>query len=98
MSKHTPEPWTYEYDNDTGPSDDYYVEFYKITGASGYVGQCDTEDDARLASAAPDLLEALEDARNKMVSQLIILRCDDRFIKKETEKADKAIAKARGEA
>lgn len=47
---------------------------------------------------APDLLGALEDARNKMVSQLILLRCDEQFIKKETATADAAIAKARGEA
>ncbi|EOT5527357.1 hypothetical protein ACNRRN_006546, partial [Pseudomonas aeruginosa] len=49
---------------------------------------------ARLMAAAPELLDALEDALNRLTSSLILLKCDDDFIKKETAKARAAIAKA----
>ncbi|HFH3466247.1 hypothetical protein [Pseudomonas aeruginosa] len=48
----------------------------------------------RIQDAAPDLLDALEDAVNRLTSSLILLKCDDDFIKKEIAKARAAIAKA----
>ena len=58
---HTPGPWWYCYDNDTGPDDDYYDDFYSIFGADDKrIGQADgSEYDACLMSAAPELLESL---------------------------------------
>ncbi|EME0886759.1 hypothetical protein IPC1486_22855 [Pseudomonas aeruginosa] len=53
-----------------------------------------TEEDARLIAAAPELLEALEDAVNSLAPSLILLKCDDDFIAKETAQARAAIAKA----
>ncbi|EMO9845328.1 hypothetical protein [Pseudomonas aeruginosa] len=49
---------------------------------------------AKLIAASPELLDALEDAVNRITSSLILLKCDDDFIKKEIAKARAAIAKA----
>ncbi|HCT6924805.1 hypothetical protein IPC1132_10920 [Pseudomonas aeruginosa] len=49
---------------------------------------------AQLMQAAPELLEALEYAANRLNSCLILLECDDDFIAKETAQARAAIAKA----
>lgn len=48
----------------------------------------------QIREAAPELLEALEDAVNRLASSLILLKCDDDFIAKETAQARAAIAKA----
>lgn len=56
MSGHTPGPWAYDYENDTGPNDDYFVEWYGMNG----VFRAYREEDAALIASAPDLLEALE--------------------------------------
>ncbi|MDP5553501.1 hypothetical protein P3773_11405 [Pseudomonas aeruginosa] len=48
----------------------------------------------RIREAAPELLEALEYAVNRLNSCLILLECDDEFIAKETAQARAAIAKA----
>jgi asparagine synthetase A len=57
MSKHTPGPWpTPDYDNDTGPDDGYFVEWWDIEG----VCKVDKKEDAMLIAAAPCLLAALQ--------------------------------------
>jgi hypothetical protein len=53
---------------------------------------------ARLIAAAPELLEAAEDAVNRITSQLKLLRCDDEFIAHEVQKLRFAITKATGAA
>ena len=58
MINHTPGPWKYEWSNDVGPDDDYYVEFFEIlTEKNDVIGQADKEEDARLMAAAPELLK-----------------------------------------
>ena len=60
MNNHTPGPWKFEWSNDVGPDDDYYVEFFEIRNeAYELIGQADKEEDARLIAAAPDLLAAI---------------------------------------
>ena len=66
MSKHhTPGPWTYKLDQDCRNLS--VTTAYAPTEIVGGCGCCDSpwvssEADARLMAAAPDLLEALEDA------------------------------------
>lgn len=52
---------------------------------------------ARLLTAAPELLEALQDAEMRMRSYLDLLRCDDEFKASETAMIRAAIAGATGE-
>lgn len=54
--------WSYEWTNDVGPDDDYYIEFFEIKNKEGIViGTMEEKSDARLAAAAPDLLYALQE-------------------------------------
>lgn len=48
----------------------------------------------RLHEVNADLLEAAEDAVDRISSQLALLRCDEEFINNETQKLRAAIAKA----
>lgn len=54
------------------------------------------EQERRHAAIEADLLDALEDAVIRMTNQLILLKCDEDFIKNETLKARVAIDKAKG--
>ncbi|MFU7155781.1 hypothetical protein ACM74Y_26590 [Pseudomonas aeruginosa] len=102
MSKHTPGPWVALKAEQAVHEQDYY-----IASERGVVGYWKggkswhdddkwvlTEADARLIAAAPELLEALEYAANRLNSCLILLECADDFIAKETAQARAAIAKA----
>ena len=91
MNKHTPGPWSHAYSNDTGPDDDYFIEFFEVCDARGEViARVEEQPDARLIAAAPDLLEALHHIMlcefNSMSSRQEMVRV-----------ARAAIAKATGE-
>lgn len=59
---HTPGPWAFEWENDTGPKDDYYRQWWEINGPDGEkIAEVDLLKDARLIAAAPDLLAALRE-------------------------------------
>jgi len=60
MSKHTPGPWFYTYDNDTRGG---FHSWYDIESGDEKIGEIYTEVNALLIAAAPDLLEALEEIR-----------------------------------
>jgi hypothetical protein len=60
MTPYTPGPWDYEWSNDVGPDDDYYIEFFEVfTADKTKIAQVETAEDACLIAAAPDLFEAL---------------------------------------
>jgi len=59
-TQHTPGPWTYEYSNDVGDDDEYFIEFYEVrTPDYKEVARVDNEADARLIAAAPEMLATL---------------------------------------
>lgn len=41
----SPGPWSFDYDNDVGPDDDYFVQFYTVRNANGEVLRTDTYSD-----------------------------------------------------
>lgn len=98
MSKqsHTPGPWRLDKWGSLQTEGGQNVLLRGITtiisGRDELIAEA--EANTRLTSAAPELLDALEDAVNRLTSSLILLKCDDDFIKKETAKARAAIAKA----
>lgn len=60
MSKHTPGPWRAEYTNDTGPEDDYFIQWWDIVNDDGdTIAEVDLKADSRLIAAAPELLDLL---------------------------------------
>jgi hypothetical protein len=91
-TKHTPGPWSFEYSNDTGPNDDYFIEFFEVLSKDcKEIARVENEADARLISSAPDLLEALSDVV-KFWDSIVPTDCvNDMHIK-----ARAAIAKAVG--
>ncbi|ENM3040138.1 hypothetical protein AB7A53_005420 [Pseudomonas aeruginosa] len=98
MSKqsYTPGPW--DYWSGYNPVDELEAQITTEDGdivIASYNRQIpEGEANAKLLAAAPELLEALEDAVNRLNSCLILLECDDEFIAKETAQARAAIAKA----
>jgi len=93
MKTHTPGPWVFEWSNDVGPDDDYYIEFFDVLDGKGNkIAQVDEKVDARLIAAAPELLAA---------AQAMLAVCYDLERNDETLTAVKktmtAIAKATGE-
>jgi len=82
---YTPGPWTAHDDDGTGTAPCVLSEHVNV-GGSFYVAQCNNFTDARLIAAAPDLLEALQQA----------VLGDERY--KWAPQARAAIAKATGEA
>jgi hypothetical protein len=96
MGGHTPGPWSAQ-PSELGP-DDKPFHWYVVAGngrydpaiVSTWPGSVDPERDARLISAAPDMLEALEG----LVASVRGVGPKDG---KVLARADAAIAKARGE-
>ena len=100
MSEYTPGPWEIQRDSGlhiyiTQPQDKenrtagYYAEVRRFTS-----DQKQVEANARLISAAPELLEALKGAVRCMETDINIGRGVDLYY---YEKAKDAIAKAKGE-
>ncbi|HEP8420957.1 TPA: hypothetical protein VDT97_000796 [Pseudomonas aeruginosa] len=93
MSKHTPGPWYRDGTTVYALNPHNFNRFSaQIHGA--HTPKSELEAVAQLMQAAPELLEALEYAVNIQISSLILLKCDDDFIAKETAQARAAIAKA----
>ncbi|MFO5941179.1 hypothetical protein ACLBSY_30000 [Pseudomonas aeruginosa] len=95
MSKqsHTPGPWYRDGTTVYALNPQNFNRFSaQIHGA--HTPKSELEAVAQLMQAAPELLEALEYAANRLNSCLILLECDDDFIAKETAQARAAIAKA----
>lgn len=94
MSKHTPGPWYFLPDRNgrlqVGPSINYTVAAMWVTPLEGQ------EANARLISAAPELLEALEKCR-KELSAWMQCYCEDAATQEAISQARAAIAKATGE-
>lgn len=89
MNTHATTKWTWEYSNDTGPDDDYFVEFYEIRNEKHeLIGSAEDADDARLIAAAPELLEVLKYVRAVLPQ--------DRWADDAKKMIDAAIAKAEG--
>ncbi|MGP8812108.1 hypothetical protein ACT03H_27610 [Pseudomonas aeruginosa] len=110
MRKHTPGPWGIERlhgeinviscNERDGAAKDMGIVYVLAHDVGGMIhgeqfdDRSEVEANARLIAAAPELLDALEDSVNRLTSSLILLKCDDDFIKKETAKARAAISKA----
>lgn len=91
MIGHTQGPWSFDYQNDTGQNDDCFVEWYGMDG----VFKADRIEDARLIAAAPDLLEALEWAMDR-IGYCQRTGANNKYCD-QVDKANAAISKARGE-
>jgi len=99
MSTHTPGPWKIE----NGHIQQSGIAYWQITDGADAICcnqfcYADNSDaNARLIAAAPDLLEALK--RLAVISDGIYVRMSDgeaRLMREAWEKADAAIAKAEG--
>jgi hypothetical protein len=95
--------WEVGYDNDTGPNDDYFVEFLCVGPAKIDLPRREGEEKreaveaAHLMSAAPELLEALKGMRSRFGKTIACLDKECVVCPEEiaiTEAADAAIAKA----
>lgn len=102
---HTKGPWELSHESPKIIMSGSFIDGHQgyivgsVTGNdnSGYfASEEEAKANARLIAAAPELLEALEIAVDKIKSGLILLKCDDEFIEKETRQALAAIAKAKG--
>lgn len=76
MSNKEHTPWKYEYDNDTGSSDESFREFHTIVDANGdSVGECHSEEKAALIVRAVNnhesLVKALEDSKEALLTLLM---------------------------
>lgn len=62
-SVHTPGPWRYQVETEIGPGGARPFKTYEVYTESGQFGHpatCEREEDARLVSAAPEMLAILK--------------------------------------
>jgi hypothetical protein len=102
MSKHTPGPWVMSVGDDPDDHPNWFPvivsESYEVVGTEGFYGG-DREMDianARLAAAAPDLLEVAEEL-TALVGRILASQ-DWGAIEEYYDNGRAAIAKAKGEA
>lgn len=89
--------WIYEYDNDTGPDDDYFEEFFTIYDSRRTeIARVHEKNDAILIASVHDLLDSAEMALCLLEDFVEDPRCDIE-IKATIVELKKAIAKAKGE-
>jgi hypothetical protein len=89
--------WIFEYDNDTGPDDDYFEEFFTIYDSRRQeIARVHEKSDAALIAAAPDLIDAAEMAFCLLDNFVEDPRVDVE-IKATMAELQKAINKAKGE-
>lgn len=102
MSGHTPGPWKVSHDE----HEPYWnIDMPMQDGSSGY-GFCNamvytTEDDARLIAAAPELLDALRQAKTELIDLYEAAYPDDESDNDTTRVIDmviKVLNKAEGKA
>ncbi len=105
MSKHTPGPWKWYWRQEDGLTNcGVFHErkrgmAYSVCRAPLYQTEEIWEADARLIAAAPDLLEALQQIKQRLdTCHLHIMNGHEVFDSFYVEMIDKAIAKATGEA
>ncbi len=114
MTKHTPGPWAAHYDNrwgkwsvrsanaaDLAEAPIYYELAEGIGGhvrGKSFNDYSEVEANARLIAAAPDLLDALERLKIEVVLSDVDMDYIEQHFRPHLNKAEAAIAKARGEA
>jgi hypothetical protein len=97
-TQHTPGPWAFAYANDVGPDDDYFIEFFEVlTRDCTVLARVEKESDARLIGAAPDLLDALQDAYEILGISYPLTEPDSDKRGVVLSKARAALLKAKGE-
>ena len=89
MSKHTPGPWRIDED---GVGIIFEIEGYAVAT----VAPKNRTANARILSAAPDMLVELEDMTNVAEQAIIASGTDAEFAAIRVERARAAIAKAKG--
>lgn len=89
-TEHTPGPWITSYDGSINTDAGTFICGFRWDSYKEFT-EGNNSANARLIAAAPDMLEALEDARQLVVNILEIPETDDVVIG-----IDDAIAKARG--
>jgi hypothetical protein len=74
---HTPLPWRVIYDNDTGPGDDGFFEWYELENASGEpIARIDSEANAALIVRAVNSHAVLVEALQKIFTLTLANHCD----------------------
>jgi hypothetical protein len=63
MTDASPRPWRFEYDNDTGPSDESFRRFWTLRDANGdHVGDAPTQELAALILSAVNAYDQMREA------------------------------------
>lgn len=100
MAKHTPGPWrtAKRFPRRVTTHEGVMIgnAILANSGRSTFKSESEAGANARLISAAPDLLEALKDLRTRFHRACITLGSDPEYVALTTPDADAAIAKAEG--